>query len=137
MKLKLLPLLLMAKASILVGGQAVIEGVMMRVPGGYATAVRRKDASITIDRRDYQPFKDRHSWAQWPIFRGVAGLFESMKIGMGTLQWSADIAMQDEEENPEDYKENKMASFLTTVFALGHWPVSGGATLDYNKVACH
>lgn len=53
-----------------------------------------------------------------PIVRGVVALFESMKLGMGTLQWSADIAMQDEEDHPEDYKESKLATFITTVFAL-------------------
>lgn len=108
----------MAKSTILVGGQAVMEGVMMRVPGGYATSVRRKDGSITTERNEYSPLTERHKWAKLPIVRGVVALFESMKLGMGTLQWSADIAMQDEEENPEDYNESKLATFLTTVFAF-------------------
>jgi uncharacterized protein YqhQ len=108
----------MAKSTILVGGQAVMEGVMMRVPGGYATAVRRKDKSITVERHDYSPLNSRYEWLKFPVIRGVIGLYESMKIGMGTLQWSADILMQDEEENPEDYKESKLGKFLTTLFAL-------------------
>lgn len=118
MRFSLFYILLMAKSTILVGGQAVIEGVMMRVPGGYATAVRRKDGSMTIANHDYEPLTQRYRWARWPIVRGVIALFESMKIGMGTLQWSADIAMRDEEENPDDYKESKLATFLTTAFAL-------------------
>jgi len=111
-------ILLMAKSTILVGGQAVIEGVMMRVPGGYATAVRRKDGSTTVDRHDYLPLTQRFGWARWPLVRGVIALYESMKLGMGTLQWSADIAMRDEEDNPDDYKESKIATVLTTGFAL-------------------
>ncbi|MBD3275705.1 MAG: DUF1385 domain-containing protein, partial [Candidatus Marinimicrobia bacterium] len=118
MSRSILLLLTMAKSTILVGGQAVMEGVMMRVPGGYATAVRRKDKSITVERHDYSPLNSRYEWLKFPIIRGVIGLYESMKIGMGTLQWSADILMQDEEENPEEYKESKLGKFLTTLFAL-------------------
>ena len=118
MNLPLLALLTAAKSSILVGGQAVIEGVMMRVPGAHATAVRRKDESITVDKHEYALMKDRFTWAAWPVIRGVVALFESLKIGMGTLQWSADIAIRDEEEHPEEYEENKVATFLTTAVAI-------------------
>ncbi len=118
MNLPLLSLLIAAKSAILVGGQAVIEGVMMRVPGGYATAVRRKDDSITVDKHEYALLKERFTCATWPLIRGAVALFESLKIGMGTLQWSADMAIRDEEEHPEDYKENKFATFLTTAVAV-------------------
>lgn len=118
MRRSLLPLLLAAKSTILVGGQAVIEGVMMRVPGGYATAVRRKDGSITIDNHKYEPLNQRHRWARYPFIRGVIGLFESMKLGMSTLQWSADRMLEDEGENPEENKPSKFTTVLTTIFAF-------------------
>jgi uncharacterized protein YqhQ len=105
---------------ILVGGQAVIEGVMMRVPGAYATAVRKPDGTIETKLTDFTSVTDKVSLLKKPVFRGVVSLFESLKIGLGTLQFSADIAIQAEEEaqgkKPE--KQNKFLSALTMIFAL-------------------
>ena len=96
-------LLSLMKPTILVGGQAVIEGVMMRVPGSYATAVRDPKGKIHVDKHDFISVAERSKlWAK-PVFRGMAGLFEAMKMGMQTLQWSADIAMP-EEKNKEPNK---------------------------------
>jgi uncharacterized protein YqhQ len=105
---------------ILVGGQAVIEGVMMRVPGAYATAVRIPDGEIRTQRKEHQGFAERYPLFKKPLFRGLVALVESMKIGFGTLQWSADIAIEDEQkkENKEVKKEGKLATFLSTVFAV-------------------
>ncbi|MBU4445228.1 DUF1385 domain-containing protein [bacterium] len=105
---------------ILVGGQAVIEGVMMRVPGAYATAVRKPDGTIETKLTDFTSVTEKVSLLKKPVFRGIVSLFESMKIGLGTLQFSADIAIQAEEEaqgkKPE--KQNKFLSALTMIFAL-------------------
>ncbi len=105
---------------ILVGGQAVIEGVMMRVPGAYATAVRVLDGSIKTDRHDHESITEKVSFFKKPIFRGMVSLVESMKIGFGTLQWSADIAIEEEQkkENKAVKKESKLATVLSTLFAL-------------------
>ncbi|MFW6248743.1 MAG: DUF1385 domain-containing protein [Bacteroidota bacterium] len=105
---------------ILVGGQAVIEGVMMRVPGAYATAVRIPDGEIRTTRKEHKSFIERYPFFKKPIFRGMVSLVESMKIGFGTLQWSADIAIEEEQkkENKEVKKENKIMTFLTTLFAF-------------------
>ncbi len=81
-----------------VGGQAVIEGVMMRSPNRVATAVRRKDGSITLREEEKIPFTVRHPFWNIPIVRGFAALVEMMSIGIRTLNFSADIAMEDEEE---------------------------------------
>lgn len=86
-------LLSIMKPTILVGGQAVIEGVMMRVPGAYATAVRDPKGKVHVDRHDFTSIAERSNLWNKPIFRGMAGLFEAMKMGMATLNWSADIAM--------------------------------------------
>lgn len=108
------------EAKILVGGQAVIEGVMMRVPGAYATAVRKSDGTIETKRSDFTSVVEKHPVLKKPILRGMVSLFESLKIGLGTLQFSADIAIQDEEESQgkKPKKENKFLSALTMVFAL-------------------
>ena len=63
--------LLLAKSSILVGGQAVIEGVMMRVPGAYATAVRLKDNTIKIKRSSFTSIIDKHKMNNYYIIRGI------------------------------------------------------------------
>ena len=108
-------LLSLMKSTILVGGQAVIEGVMMRVPGSYATAVRDPKGKIHVDKHDFISVTEKSNlWAK-PVFRGMAGLFEAMKMGMQTLQWSADIAMP-EEKNKEP---NKFIEFLSSLFAIG------------------
>ena len=80
-------LLLTMKPSILVGGQAVIEGVMMRVPGAYATAVRDPDGKIHIQKKKFQSITERSNFWKRPILRGMASLFEAMKMGMATLQY--------------------------------------------------
>ena len=92
-------ILFVSKSSILVGGQAVIEGVMMRVPGAYSTAVRDPDGKIHTDRHDFESITDRKPHLKKPIIRGAVSLFEAMKMGFQTLQWSADIAMPEESEN--------------------------------------
>lgn len=101
---------------ILVGGQAVIEGVMMRVPGYYATAVRRKNGEIDKFREESSSISDKYPLLKKIILRGAVSLFESMKIGFSTLQWSADKAIEDEEG--ETSEENPVWTFLTTAFAF-------------------
>ena len=102
--------------TILVGGQAVIEGVMMRVPGAYATAVRDPKGDIQIRREDFTAITEKSSFWKKPILRGMASLYEAMKIGLGTLQWSADIAIPLKEGEKEP---GKIANFLTTLFSIG------------------
>jgi len=101
------------KPSILVGGQAVIEGVMMRVPGAYATAVRDPEGIIHVNRKLFQSVTERSTLWGKPIFRGMVSLFEAMRMGLATLQWSADISM------PEEAEQNKIDEFFSTIFAIG------------------
>ncbi|MFH1213661.1 MAG: DUF1385 domain-containing protein [Candidatus Neomarinimicrobiota bacterium] len=105
---------------ILVGGQAVIEGVMMRVPGAYATAVRKPDGEIEIRRENFQSVSERIPFLKKPFLRGVISMFESLKIGFGTIQLSADIAMQTEAgTKPPAKATEKLATIATTAFAFG------------------
>ncbi len=78
-----------------VGGQAVIEGVMMRAPGMIATAVRRADGSITLRKEPFVPVIKRFPWLAVPVLRGAAGIVEMLVIGIRTLNFSADLAMED------------------------------------------
>lgn len=90
-----LALALAAPAAI--GGQAVMDGVMMRGPRSWAVAVRRRDGSISIQQRPIEPFASRHAWARLPLVRGVVALVESLVIGMRALFVSSEYAIEDVE----------------------------------------
>jgi uncharacterized protein YqhQ len=79
-----------------IGGQAVIEGVMMRAPGSVATAVRRKNGEIVVKKEPFFSWVDRFRLAKVPIVRGAIGLIDMMYLGIKTLNYSAEIAMMDE-----------------------------------------
>lgn len=88
-----------------IGGQAVIEGVMMRSPKRLATAIRRVSGDIEIKIQEYESLIQRKKYLNIPIVRGAITLIEVMILGIKTLQWSADKAMEDIEE--EDMKNGK------------------------------
>ncbi|MTI83574.1 MAG: DUF1385 domain-containing protein [Firmicutes bacterium] len=81
------------------GGQAVIEGVMMRGPATRAVAVRRPDSSIVIDEQPVKSITNRYKILKWPLLRGVIVLVESLIMGMQALSYSANQAMEEEEED--------------------------------------
>ncbi|MCK5833896.1 DUF1385 domain-containing protein [bacterium] len=81
-----------------VGGQAVIEGVMMRCGSTIATAVRRKNGEISTKVDKIVPWSKRNFIFGLPIIRGALNLIEMLSVGVSTLNWSADMAMQDEAE---------------------------------------
>ncbi len=83
-----------------VGGQAVLEGVMMRAPGMVATAVRRANGEIVVKKEPQVSLAEKYSVFALPILRGAVGLIEMMVIGIRTLNFSAEVAMHDvEKEN--------------------------------------
>jgi uncharacterized protein YqhQ len=75
-----------------VGGQAVIEGVMMRAPSRWAVAVRRQDGVIEVASHDLPRLSSRSVWARVPFIRGVLVLGESLGLGFRALSWSAQRA---------------------------------------------
>jgi uncharacterized protein YqhQ len=80
-----------------VGGQAVIEGVLMRTPNGVAIAVRQPDGAIVLRERPWQSWTKRFRPLGWPFIRGVVVLIESLKEGIDGLRFSAEIAVGEEE----------------------------------------
>ncbi|HBY17808.1 MAG: hypothetical protein XE04_0238 [Marinimicrobia bacterium 46_43] len=119
-------ILILQKSSILVGGQAVIEGVMMRVPGAHATAVRIPDQTIITERKPFISASKRFKWLGFPIIRGIVSLFESMKIGMETLQFSADHAMPEPEKKKNSFLEkvyNSLTLLVSFALAIGLFAV--------------
>ena len=81
-----------------IGGQAVLEGVMMRGPASWSVACRRPDETIAVERFPLPSLAERHPWLKWPLFRGVVVLGESLAIGIKALMISANQALEEEEQ---------------------------------------
>ena len=99
-----------------VGGQAVIEGVMMRGPGYTATAVREPSGSIVVNKEATTSISDRLPILKKPFLRGCVSLYESLIIGMKALSFSAKAAGEDDEEMSNT--EIAMTMAFSTVVAI-------------------
>jgi len=95
--MKILQLILQAERDLIVGGQAVIEGVMMRTPNAYAIAVRKQDGTITHTSAVLPKWSDKYPIMKLPILRGGATLIQSMGLGIKALNYSAEQAFDEEE----------------------------------------
>ncbi|MDQ7843905.1 MAG: DUF1385 domain-containing protein [Armatimonadota bacterium] len=87
----------MAESAILIGGQAVIEGVMMRSPRWTSTAVRLPHGEITAFTEPVHSLLLRHRVLRAPVLRGVIVLYEALRLGVRALFWSANAALGTEE----------------------------------------
>ena len=106
----------------LVGGQAVIEGVMMRAPGGVATAVRRPNGDITVRYAEHVPLTKRFAFFKLPVVRGAVTLVESLVLGTSSLSYSAEEASREEgEAHRETTKLEKLGfgAVMVLSFVLG------------------
>lgn len=96
-----------------IGGQAVMEGVMMRGPKEIATAVRKSNGEIIIDKKEVSSIFTKYKFLKIPILRGVISFFESMITGVKCLMFSAE---QVDLEDGEDYKPSKFEQWLDDKF---------------------
>ena len=85
----------------LVGGQAVVEGVMMRAPHSYCVAVRQPNGEVVTEELPLERMSEKYSIFKYPLFRGVGTLYQAMKLGGRALKFSAAAAI------PEDQKTAK------------------------------
>ena len=93
-----------------VGGQAVIEGVMMKNGTDVSLAIRKANGTIEISKSEFHPAKEKHKWLNIPILRGVVGFVESMILSLKTMGKSTDMLGLDElEEQEKKEKEEKKA----------------------------
>jgi len=103
-----------------VGGQAVIEGVMMRSPKSFTVAIRKSNGQIVIKKEPYIALTERFKFLKIPIIRGALVLIESLYLGIKALSFSAEEAM--EEENPErktsSAKQEKKEGVLITLWLI-------------------
>lgn len=105
------------KAKVYVGGQAVIEGVMMRGPAVIATAVREPAGTIRVETEPVRSLSDRYPVLKKPMLRGVLALGESLIYGLKALSFSAQAAGEEEEELTD--KEIAMTMIMAMVLAIG------------------
>ena len=92
-----------------IGGQAVMEGIMMRHKDKYAIAVRCPDKEIELKVEDYKCTFGKAGFLKWPIIRGVVSFVDGLVVGTKCLMYSAEIA-GDEEDEKEAAKNAKDSS---------------------------
>lgn len=101
-----------------IGGQAVLEGVMMRGPSAWSVAVRKPDGAIAEVNRPISSFLLKHRWARIPVVRGVFALGESLAIGFRALAISANYAAQEEGEEGEEVQTELSRGQLLFAFGI-------------------
>ncbi|MDD6232351.1 DUF1385 domain-containing protein [Frisingicoccus sp.] len=102
-----------------IGGQAVMEGVMMRHKDHYAVAVRKENHEIEVMTEQRQTLGERYHVSGIPIIRGVFAFVDSLVVGMKTLMWSASF-FEDEEETSQEKEKQSDTVFMTmtVIFSL-------------------
>ena len=116
-KFGILQIYLAMQRDLIVGGQAVMEGVMMRTPSAYAIACRKKDGTIVHTAEKLPKWSDEHKWLNLPVLRGGATLIQSMALGIKALNFSARIYEEDLEAEKAAEKAKELQT--ETVFAEG------------------
>jgi uncharacterized protein YqhQ len=102
-----------------VGGQALIEGVMMRSKNFLAMAVRKDDGTILIEDQFYNSWVQRFKWANTPFLRGVINMFEMMIVGTKAINFSANEFIDEDEKEKEANKKKKTNHLVESLlFAL-------------------
>jgi len=108
----------MREDQIIVGGQAVIEGVMMRAPHSYAVAVRRPDGQIVSKSERLPVLSEKYPLLKLPVLRGSAVLIHSMILGIKALNFSANVVFHEaEKETTPDAPEFQAAALTSTMVA--------------------
>jgi uncharacterized protein YqhQ len=112
------------------GGQAVIEGVMMRGPRYFAVACRKADGEILVQQEEVPAFFTRYRWARWPFLRGVFALADSLVLGMKALLFSANLAMEEEKKRQPPTSPLTQALLGPLIPLLGVTGAPGGGAIS-------
>ena len=95
--LQLLPILESGEETILVGGQAVMEGVMMRSPHSYCVAVRKANGEIVTQEMPVPRMSEKYPLFKYPVLRGLGTLGQAMSLGIKALRFSANASLSEED----------------------------------------
>jgi uncharacterized protein YqhQ len=104
--------LLQAPEELLIGGQAVIEGVMMRSPHSYAVAVRQPGGEIAVAKDYLEKPAEKHPWLKYPVLRGLGVMGQSMALGIRVLRYSAEKALEEPGKPSEAEKKMDLSNWL-------------------------
>ncbi|MBR6114110.1 MAG: DUF1385 domain-containing protein [Oscillospiraceae bacterium] len=109
-----------------IGGQALIEGILMRGPQKQAVVCRRPDGELVTKIEELRLIKEKHPWLGWPLIRGVVNFLDSMVKGVQALTWSAEQQPEDAQGEPDKFEEwinrhfsDKTAEKLVITVAVG------------------
>jgi uncharacterized protein YqhQ len=119
--LQLLPALESGEET-LIGGQAVLEGVMMRSPHAWGIAVRKPDGAMASHSEPLERPSEGHKWMGWPVVRGVVTLGQAMMLGFRALRFSANVALSELQAGQEPEKKIEISGWVAVVnivFSLG------------------
>lgn len=108
----------MKKPTTYVGGQAVIEGVMMRGPEYIATAVRTPSGDITVRKDKVHSLAERYPILKKPFVRGTLALFESLVYGMKSLSYSAQMSGEEDDDEPITKTQLAVTMTVSIIFAI-------------------
>ena len=97
---------------ILVGGQAVLEGVMMRSPHAWGIAVRKPSGEVVTHSEPLERPSEKHKWMGWPVVRGVMTLGHAMSLGFKALKFSANAVLDEVQENEPAGKKLEISGWL-------------------------
>lgn len=114
-KLRFLHTVFAMERDLIVGGQAVMEGVMMRTPSAYAIACRKSDGSIVTTAEKLPKWSDKYKWLNIPVLRGGATLIQTMALGVKALNFSAKIFEDDQNAQKEAVKAAKAETEMVLV----------------------
>jgi uncharacterized protein YqhQ len=106
----------------LVGGQAVLEGVMMRSPHAWAIACRKPSGEVTTHSEPLERLSDKHKWMGWPVIRGVMTLGHAMTLGFRALRFSANVALDELQAGEPQKKKLEISGWVAAaniIFSLG------------------
>ncbi len=101
-----------------VGGQAVVEGVMMRAPNNITIAVRKPDGTITVRKKHYRTLTQRFPVLNFPILRGVINLFEMMIVGTDAINYSAGESLDETPKDEQAKKTGFARAFEISLFVI-------------------
>jgi uncharacterized protein YqhQ len=100
----------------LVGGQAVLEGVMMRSPHAWAIACRKPSGEVSTHSEPLERLSEKRKWMAWPVIRGVVTLGHAMTLGFRALKFSANVALDELQPEPsEDKKKLEITGWMAAV----------------------
>jgi uncharacterized protein YqhQ len=100
----------------LVGGQAVLEGVMMRSPHAWAIACRKPSGEVSTHSEPLERLSEKRKWMGWPVIRGVVTLGHAMTLGFRALKFSANVALDELQPEPApDKKKLEISGWMAAV----------------------